>query len=125
MSSKNIVSRETRYAIHIPRGKYNEDTHYVKDHVTYDDGTSEAKISLITDYMRPAMVTKENLRNHREKKEFELRENLNVKMTTDSDIFKTYATMLGTEWLADQPARLKESPYAYMLNIPGSLLNLT
>lgn len=126
MSNKEILKREVRFAVPIPRGNFNEDTHYVKELVTFTDGTSEPKISLIENYMRPAWVTREDKRNHREKKQYEDKENLIVRMTTDSDLHKTYANMIGEDWLADKPRLLAESPYVYAMDITAAhLIKLT
>ena len=121
-NDKKIVKEEVRYAIHIPRSEYNEDTHYVKYQVTYEDGTRKPVIRNLVNVERPAYVTRENMRNHREKREFELKENLLMKMTTDSDLHKTYANMLGEDFLATRPRLLAESPYVYALNIKASNL---
>lgn len=111
--SKQITKREVRFAVHLPRTEYREDAHYVKEHRTYSDGTEEPHTYLVKDFKRPIWVTKKAAQNHKEKKEFELLENLNVQNTTQSDLNRTVANLLDAPHLANKPAMLKESPYVY------------
>lgn len=125
MSDFKIIKREVRYAVHIERTDFNEDTHYVKEQVTYSDGTTtvrKPKISLITNYERPIHVTKEQYRDHVEKKEFEYLEKLNVRMCTDSDLNMTAANMLGNNYLANVPNQLKQSQFLYGYDVTAANL---
>lgn len=111
--SKEIIRRETRFAVHLPKTDYRPDTHYVKEQVFYDDGTSQPRTFLIKDFMRPVWVTKPAARNHSQKKEFESRDNLREQRCTQSEINKVVAGLLDEPYLANKPDELKSSPYVY------------
>lgn len=110
---KEVEREEIRFAIHIPKNDYREDTHYVKKQIFYKDGTSEPKCFLVRDYLRPIWVTKQAHRNYKDKKEFSPREHLMEQKTTQSDINRTVAGLLGNPGLANNPNELKSSPYLY------------
>lgn len=116
----SIVKREVRFVTHIPRTEFNDDCHYVKEQITLSDGRQIPKAYLVKDYLRPVWVTSQSSRNHNEKKEFELIENLNVAECTESDVDSTYASKLGQAWLANNSKRLNESPYVYGKNLNGT-----
>ena len=111
--SKTIVRRETRFSVHLPRKEYREDAHYVKEQVFYSDGTSAPRTFLVKDFVRSVWVTKEAFRNHKEKKEFEHMENLIEIKTTQSDVNRAIAGMLGMPHLAKRPDEIRNSPYVY------------
>jgi len=52
MTERQIVKRETRFAWHLPKTDYREDYHYVKEQVTYSDGTMEPRAFFIKEYER-------------------------------------------------------------------------
>lgn len=117
---KKIVKEEVRFAVHIPRNDERDDYHYVKVLLTYDDGSRESKVKLLKDYLRPVYVTKENARNHIEKKEYEHLDNLNCQMATDSDAWRVAANMLGTPHLANRKNLLEQSPYLYGMGMTAA-----
>lgn len=121
-----ILKRETRFSWHIPAivGK-RDDYHYVREDVTYTDGKVEPRTFLVKDFTRPVWCTKEAFRNHREKKEFEDKDKLLCKKTTQSNINSAVANLLGQSYLVSSPDKLKASPYVYGYDIPStSLLKL-
>ena len=119
---KEILKKEIRFSIHIPRTDYREDMHYIKEQITYKDGSIEPKTYLVKDFKRPIWVTKEAFRNHNEKKEFELRDKLLEAKTTESDLNKTIANLLGKPYLVNQPNDIKNSPYVYGYDITSTSL---
>lgn len=111
--SKKVSRREVRYAVHIPKTDYREDTHYVKEQIFYEDGTQEPRTFLVKDYERPIWCTHIRHRNHKDKKEFEEREKLVERKCTQSDLNKVVAGMLDLTHMANRPDALKASPYLY------------
>lgn len=122
MSNKDakILKKEIRFAWHIPKTDNRDDYHYVKEQVTYEDGRIVPRSYLVKDFERPVYVTAPSYRNHKEKKEFEYQDKLLRQMTTESDLPRTAATLLGVPYLANQPKELKASPYLYAYDIPSA-----
>lgn len=120
MTERQIVKRETRFAWHLPKTDYREDYHYVKEQVTYSDGTMEPRAFFIKDYKRNVYVTGNAYRNHKDKKEFEDKDKLISRKTTESDLARTTAGLLGKPHLANNVAALKEEPYLYGYDIPST-----
>lgn len=119
---KEIVKRETRWAVHIPKNYNREDYHYVKEHVTYKDGSSEPRVFLTKDFERPVWVTKQSERSYKEKKEFEDVANLVSRKTTESELNKTVAGLLGQPHLANNLQSIKESPFVYGFDLTSTSL---
>ena len=120
--TREILKREVRFAIHLPEidGK-RPDLHYIREDITYKDNPiPEPSTYFIEDFKRPIFVTKEAYRNHKDKKEFEDREKLNMQMTTQSSINLTLARMLNKPHLANSPNELKSSPYVYGYDISST-----
>lgn len=109
----NIVKRETRYAVHLPKNQYREDVHYIKEQVTYEDGTTLPRTFLIKNFERPIWCAKAAFRGYRDKREFAYIEELNERMTTQSGINQTVAGLLELPYLANQPNAIKNSPFVY------------
>lgn len=65
--TKEISKREIRFSVHIPKreGRH-EDYHYIKEQITYSDGTRAPNTYLVKDVKRPIWITKESFRNHNE-----------------------------------------------------------
>ena len=120
--TKDIVKREIRFAIHLPKTDYREDTHYIRETVHYKDGTSAPNGYLVKNYMRPIWVTAANFRNHKEKKEFEYVDRLMMKQSTQSDLNRTVANLLGTPHLATNRNAIKDSPYLYGYDLSSTSL---
>lgn len=113
MSTKEVIRREVRYAVHLPKTDYRDDAHYVKEQIYYSDGTQEPRCFLVRDFQRPIWVTKEAFRNHTDKKEFEYRDKLYENRGTQSEINRLVAGMLGEPHIAHQPNEIKSSQYVY------------
>lgn len=120
--SKEILKKEIRFAFHLPRTDYRDDMHYVKEQVTYKDGTIEPRSFLVKDFQRPVWVTTQAFRNHKEKKEFEDFDKLMKQTAIQSDINKVVAGLLGQPWMASKPDEIKNSPYVYGYDITSTSL---
>lgn len=111
--TKEVVRRETRFAVHLPKTDYRDDAHYVREQIYYNDGTQEPRSFLVKGFERPIWVTKKAHQNHKDKKEFEYRDKLHERKCTQSEINRVVAGMLGEPHLANQPNELKSNPYIY------------
>lgn len=120
--SKEIVRREIRFAWHLPKNDRRDDYHYVKELIHFSDGTTKPNAFLIKDYERQVWVTTPSARNHKEKKEFEYKENLMSRKTTESDLNKTTAGLLGKPHIANSPDLIKAEPYVYGYDISSTSL---
>lgn len=120
MSNKNVAKREIRFAWHLPKTDYREDYHYIKEQVTYTDGSVEPRTFFIENYKRPVWVTNKANRDHKDKKEFEYKDKLMSRMTTESDLPRTAAGLLDKIHLANNVNAIKEEPYLYGYDIPST-----
>jgi DNA polymerase elongation subunit (family B) len=130
-SKKEIVKREVRFAVHLPKSnKYSEsiDMHYVKEQITYSDGSKAPNTYLLRNFLRPFWVTKPVMRNYTEKKEFELTENLIKYDCTQSELTSLAAKAINQPHLINNPREIKNSPYLYGYDVTSTsyikLLNL-
>lgn len=120
--TKEIVKREVRFAIHLPEvdGK-RPDLHFIREDITYKDSPIPVPSTyFLEEFQRPVFVTKEAYRNHKDKKEFEERDKLNMQTTTQSKINLTVARLLNKPHLANSPNELKSSPYLYGYDISST-----
>jgi hypothetical protein len=123
MAEKKIVARECRFAWHIPAKGYGEDDfHYVKEVVHFEDGTSEPRTRLIKNFQRPFWITKASARNHQQKREWEYLENLNKFECTQSQLRDEIAKALNMRWSKDHYKKLAASPYLYGSDITSTAL---
>ena len=118
--SKEIVKKEVRFSWHIPKNDQRDDLHYIREDHTLEDGSVVPHTYLTKDFKRPVYVSKTNFRNYKEKREFEEKDKLNMQLTTQSDINRTVANMLGQPHLASQPDKVKASPYVYGYDITST-----
>lgn len=122
VATREILKKEVRFAWHLPKNDWRPDLHYVREDITYTDGTQEPNCYFAEDYKRPVFVTKEAHRNHKDKKEFEYRENLNSQMTTQSDMERVAGAMLGHAEMQRVKGEVKNSPYLYGYDITSTSL---
>jgi len=120
--SKTILRKEIQFAVHLPRTDYRDDAHYVRETIFYSDLSSQPNTYLLKDWKRPVWVTKQAYQNHKEKKEFEDKDKLNRQYCTQSDLNKTVAGLLNAPYLANQPDKIKNSPYVYGYDITSTSL---
>lgn len=119
---KKIVARECRFAVHIPARKGYPDIHYVKEHLHYEDGTSEPNVRLHKEFKRPFWVTALSKRTHKQKKEYEKEENLMKFECTQSELRDEVAKALGMLHTGDHLKKLAQSPYLYGTDITSTAL---
>lgn len=121
--SKKITKREIRFAWHIPgKDGYRDDAHYIKEQITYEDGSIEPRTFLLKDFERPIWITKPAFRNHKEKKEFEFTEKLHQYKTTETNKNALVAKSLEQPYNINKPKELKKSPYVYGYDITSTSL---
>lgn len=122
MSTEKIVKSEVRFSWHLPKNDYRPDLHYIREDVTYADGFVKPNIRLVKDYERPVWVTTQAFRDHKDKKEYEYIDRLNIIRTTQSDMTSSVAKLLGQGHLANNPKAVKDSPYVYGLDVTSTSL---
>lgn len=121
--SKELSGVECRFAIHIPsRHADMPDTHLIKEQHSFSDGTKEPKLRFVRNFKRPMYITKPSKRNHKEKKEYEHIDNLNVQQVTQSNLRYEVAKALDKAWSTDQLRQLSASPYLYGTDISSTAL---
>lgn len=120
---ENIESIECRFAVHCPTPVgLNEDLHVVKEIVHTKDGNSYPNIRLIKDYKRPFYITKKAQRNHKQKKEWELIENLDKYTATQSKLIQTISKAIGEPYFKGDLRTLCSNPYIYGADILSTAL---
>lgn len=120
---EDIDKKECRFAVHVKeREGINPDIHYVKEVLTLKDGTRRDRVNLVENYQRPIWITKPAFRNHKEKKEFEDVDKLDMFKTTDSSLLKDIALRLKVPYLQKRRKELMSIPYIYGGDITGSSL---
>lgn len=120
--TKTVLKKEIRFAWHMSAGYDKPDLHYVREDITYNDGSIEPHTYLVEDLKRPVYVTKTAYRNHKDKKEFEHKDKLNMQMTTESNLNRTVAGMLNAPHLSSNRSAIKNSPYVYGYDITSTSL---
>lgn len=121
-TAKEVVKKEVRFSIHLPKNDYRPDLHYIREDITYSDGSQEPNCYFAEDFKRPIWVTKEASRNHFDKKEFEYRDKLNRQMTTQSDMERMAGNMLGHAEMSRVKHEVKNSPYLYGYDVTSTSL---
>lgn len=120
---RKVVNRECRFVVHRPAGKnMTDDYHLVKEVLHYDDGTTKPNLRLIRNYERPFWVTKQKYRDHKEKKEWEDQEKLELFTSTQSDLAKKISRVLKAPHTQRTLRDLSISPYLYGSDITSSSL---
>ncbi len=117
------VKKECKYALHIP-AKYGvrPDLHMVKEVTYMEDGTEKTALRLIKDYKRPYYITKLSKRDHNDKKEWELKENLDMYHSTQSDMRKDIVKNLGQQFNASDYNAYRKSQFVYGAEITSTAL---
>lgn len=122
----NIISRECRFAKHIPVSDKNKiDKHLVKELITYEkDGKifKEPKLTFVDDFERNIYLTKKNFRNHSQKKEWEELDKLSVIRTTESELCSKAARALGYNAHSANRRIINQSPYLYGTDVSSTSL---
>lgn len=118
IKKENIAGIECRFAVYCPPpDQENDDCHLVKEVIHLKDGTSVPNVRLIKNYKRPFWITKKGMRTHKDKKEWEKRDNVLDFQATQTELPVAIAKALGEPWLAHgnrvDMRRICRSPYVY------------
>lgn len=126
-----IVSRECKFVVHIPRVYENgkelrKDTHLIKELLTYEDGTTAPNLRVLEDFKRKVYVTKPAYRRHKDKKESEALDRLQEIETTESDMaFNLSKRLVGTYPKRAKIATMSDvslSSYVYGTDVNSSTI---
>lgn len=119
-TKKVEIHRECKFVRYIPKTDNNEDTHLAVIVHHYEDGTMSKELKLIKDYKRPVWVTKKIYRNHKDKREFEKIDKLQLHLTTQSNIDNEVCKALEIQPSPYNLRTIKDSPYLYGYDVPST-----
>lgn len=115
-SPEDVIGLEAKNITYVPDqfGK-KHDAHFVKEVTHLKDGTTRSRLRRWDDFQRPFYVTQKGRRNHVEKKDYELLENLQKYQATQVNLASSIANILGDHSGGPRPQlrRLSRSPYLY------------
>lgn len=124
---KKETGREFRFAWPILASSVDEDDyHFVKEQVHYTDGDknwTEPTLRLVKNFRRPIWYTKPSQRVHKDRREFEFMENLDMEMVRQSEVRVSMARQLNDGYLNPRTSirDLAKKPYAYGADVPSTL----
>lgn len=126
--SKKVKTRECKFVIHRPstydslEDKMVDDVHFVKERVTYEDGSQEDLFRMVKNYERPFWITQQHLQRYKDKKESEPLERLRQFKTTESELWKNVGVALGGRYVGVKDKRtLAKSPYVYGTDVASKV----
>lgn len=117
MSNKEIDFIECRFVMHRKESKDKltgeaiPDTHYVREKVTYKDGSTENRLRIVENYERDIWITRPEFRTHKLKKESEELEKVFSVKATESNKWDVASRLLKVKGY--DPTLVKDSPYLY------------
>lgn len=121
---KDIKTKECKFIFHRPGNFTSDDPeqkvdlHFVKEKVTYEDGTTENVLTTIRDYQRPYWITAEAFRKYKQKKETESLDRLREFYTTETNLFPEIARRLKIPWRGPYDNRkVTASPYVFGIDV--------
>lgn len=114
----NIKAIECRFAVYCkpPEGS-RDDIHVVKEIIHTKDGRTVPNVRIWKNYKRPYWITKPAYRNHKSKKEWELKSRVTEYKSTQSNLLNSVAKSLEQPWFKGNLRRLARSPYLYGADI--------
>lgn len=119
---KQLVGREFRFAVHVPKNEKREDAHIVKELLHFKDGTTKPNLRIIKNFKRPFYITKDHYKNHEQKKEFEDVNKLNKFFSTQSELANNIALKLGkTGYNRNNMRDVRDSPFLYAADIDSTV----
>lgn len=119
-TTKVEIHRECKFVRYIPKSESNDDSHLAVIVHHYEDGTQAKELKIIKDYKRPVWVTKKIYRNHKDKKEFEKIDKLQLILTTQSNIDNEVCRGLDIQPTPYNIRTIKDSPYLYGYDVPST-----
>ncbi len=114
------IKREAKLVQHFSEREVGEDTHIIREKLIHPDGKVTRDIRIVKDFQRPFWITKEMFRNHKEKKEVELKDRTYEFKSTQSRLAENIARRLGDQYVYTGKPNLrllKESPYLYGIDV--------
>jgi len=103
--------------------KTGKDMHLVKERIHYKDGSWEPNLKFIEDFERPFWVTKKFHRNHKDKKEYEDYNKLDIFYSKESVLPNEIARRIGlTGYRKNNYRDILKSPYVYGSDIPSTTI---
>lgn len=122
--AEEIEAVACKFVVHIPTNTPDRpDVHLIKETVKYKDGRIEPRLRFIKDYQRPYWITNRDKRNHRDKKEWESKDNVTEFWCTQSQLKHFAARRLNMRLAPrDTIKDVATSPYLYGTNIPSTSL---
>lgn len=123
IKKEDVVGIECRFAVHCPTPKgYRDDIHVVKEAIHLKDGKIIPNLRIIKNFTRPFWITKKAHQRHKDKKEWEYKENLNEYKTTQSELINNIAKAINKPWFRGSLRELCRSPYIYGADILSTSL---
>ncbi len=120
---QNPKKYECRFVTYCrPNSPGGKDLHVIKELIHHPDGTIEPHLRLKYDYERPFWVTRKDKRNHKQKKEWELEENLQPYKSRQCDLIRTMAKAIEEPWFKGNQRQLQRSPYIYGSDISSTAI---
>ena len=118
MSEKQLIGKECKHAIYIPSSKNDkDDAVFMKVYNHYSDGTTEPQLVLKENPEQSWYITKENFRNHKDKKESELLSRLQVRRSNRRTMLQKIARALNKNMKNLNLRQLAQSQYLYGADI--------
>lgn len=119
--TKKVVGYECKFNVYCPPTEVGgSDYHFVKEVLHYEDGTTAPNTRVLKDFKRPFWITKKGKRNHEQKKEWELKENVDFFESTQGELQYNIARALGQSWFRGDMRKLLRSPYVYGADIQST-----
>ncbi len=120
VDKNNELVKECKFVRHMEKTERNADTHFISL-VHHDDANKidYKELKVVTNYKRPVWVTKKLYRNHKDKKEFEHIDKLQLITTPQSDIDLAVCRGLEVQPSDYNKRNIKDSPYLYGYDIPS------
>lgn len=123
LTQADIKGFECKHAIYTEAlDESRDDLLTIKENIHLKDGRIIPHVRLIQNYKREFWVTKEGLRNHQDKKEFEELNKLQVFKTTQRDLVRTIARALGRGAIPGGLRLAARSPYLYGCDVTTPVL---
>ena len=112
---RTILKRECKFSFYLPAVPgVREDTHIVKEILHYSDGILEPNLKVLSNFKRPFWITKPHFQNHKQKKESEDIDKLNMYYSTQSKLGNSVASRLGSRYMGKRSMwDVVDSPYLY------------
>jgi len=116
--SENILGYECRHVVYCKPPEHDmPDMHVVKEIIHTRDGQQIPNLRVWKNYKRPYGVTKLHERKHKQKKEWENLEKLNIHKVRQCDLIRDASIKLGEPWFRGNLRKLANSPYLYGADI--------